>query len=170
MQASNRILAFMILALALCVTTGCQTARNKRIVLRTVEAINARDLDSLERWIQTDYVRHSQATPGVVVESLDAFKAFLEQDFAAVPDSHMHLDWVIAEGDMVAMYGTYAGTQTGPMGQFPPSGRRMELDFAAVHRFKSGRLAETWITWDNLTALQQLGHIPPPAGNRVPPG
>ncbi len=162
MQVSNRIVTLTIMAVAICVTTGCQTAKHKRIVLQTVDAINARDLDSLDRWFHPDYVRHSQATPGVVVESLDAFKAFLEQDFASIPDSHMHLDWVIAEGDMVAMYGTYAGTQTGQMGPFAPSGRRMNIDFAAVHRFKNGKFAESWITWDNLTALQQLGHIPTP--------
>jgi hypothetical protein len=38
----------------------------------------------------------------------------------------------------------------------------MRLDFSGFLRFQDGQIAEMWVTWDNLAALSQLGHYPPP--------
>jgi hypothetical protein len=32
---------------------------------------------------------------------------------------------------------------------------------------EDGKLAEFWITWDNLTILTQLGYFPPAAGENA---
>ena len=45
----------------------------------------------------------------------------------------------------------------GRMGPFPPSGKRVNFDFGAVARLENSKLAELWITWDNMTILGQLG-------------
>jgi predicted ester cyclase len=50
------------------------------------------------------------------------------------------------------------------MGPFPTSGKRMEVDFGAVLRVENGKVAEMWVTWDNMAALAQLGHLPTPPG------
>jgi predicted ester cyclase len=67
---------------------------------------------------------------------------------------------IIAEGDLVAFWGTYSASQTGPMGPFPATGMRMVSEMGGVHRIADGRIAETWVTWDNLTGLHQLGFDP----------
>jgi predicted ester cyclase len=46
------------------------------------------------------------------------------------------------------------------MGPLPPSGRKARFDYAGVFRIETGRIAELWITWDNMTVLSQLGHPP----------
>jgi len=38
----------------------------------------------------------------------------------------------------------------------------VQLDVSGVFRLRDGKLAELWVTWDNLAALAQLGHFPPP--------
>lgn len=136
--------------------------QNKALVRRFGEAMNARQLDLLDEIVAPDFVRHCQATPGVDVRSLQAFKAFLRDDTATFPDSVQTLRHVVAEGDLVAVWVTYEGTQRGPMGPFPASGKRMRLDFGAFFRVEGGKLAEMWVTWDNMAALAQLGHLPPP--------
>lgn len=136
--------------------------RNKAVFHSMVEAVNARDLDALDDLMVEDLVRHSQATAPLEVRSLEDFKAFLETDFAAVPDSRQECPIVIAEGDYVAAWCEYAGTQQGAMGPLPPTGKPMRLDFAGFLRFEEGRIAEMWVIWDNLTAMAQLGHWPPP--------
>lgn len=152
----------VILVVSAVLVTGCQANRNKEQFRRMVDAVNARDLDALDDIIAPNYVRHCQATPDVTVRTLDEFKRFLEADFAAVPDSVVSTKWIVAEGDLLAFYCTYAGTQTGQMGPFPPSGRRINVDFSGVNRFENGKIAETWLTWDNLTGLTQLGHLSVP--------
>ncbi len=69
---------------------------------------------------------------------------------------------MVAEGDRVAVWANYSGTQSGPMGAFPPSDRQVDLDFAGILRFEDGKIAEIHVVWDNLDMLVQLGHLSPP--------
>jgi steroid delta-isomerase-like uncharacterized protein len=159
---------FLLAAMAsLLLVIGCessatrQTEKNKRLFVQGVDAINDRNWSALDDLIAPDYIRHCQATPDVKLNSLEDFKQFLKQDAATFPDSRMTIQHLIAEGNLVAFYCTYVGTQKGRMGPFPPSDKKMSLEFAGVHRVENGKLAETWLTWDNLAALTQLGHFPP---------
>ena len=127
-----------------------------------VNAINQRDLEGLDAWVAADVVRHSAATPGVVVTNIDEFRAFLEQDFASVPDSVMEIELIFGSGPYVAMRARYSGPQAGQMGPFPPTGERFEIPFIGILRFADGKIAEIWVEWDNLSALTQLGHFNPP--------
>lgn len=139
---------------------------NKILARRFGEAMNARQYDLLDELVAPDFFRHCQATPEVDIRSLDQFKNFLRQDTAAFPDSTQTPTHILAEGDLVAVWATYEGTQTGQMGPFPASGRRMQVDFGAVLRVKNGKIAEMWVTWDNIAVLAQLGYLPaPPSKN-----
>jgi steroid delta-isomerase-like uncharacterized protein len=138
--------------------------RNKDTVGAMIEAINARDLAALDDLMADDVVRHSQSTPDVQVRSLEDMKAFLRADFATVPDSRIECPMLIAEGDLVATWCTYGGTQQGPMGPFPATGKPFVLDFSGFLRFEEGKIAEMWTVWDNLAALSQLGLLADPGG------
>jgi predicted ester cyclase len=70
------------------------------------------------------------------------------------------LSFLVAERNLVAAWTTYEGTQQGPMGPFPPSGRKARFDFGAVFRTEGGKIAEWWVTWDNMRILRALGHVP----------
>ena len=48
----------------------------------------------------------------------------------------------------------------GRTGPSPPTGKRIKFDFAGVLRVENDKLAEFWITWDNMTILGQLGLLP----------
>ena len=135
--------------------------QNKAIVEKAFEVVANGDYEGMDNFIAQDYKRHCQATPDLIIESLDAFKEFIKMDRSAIPDQKLDLKMLVAENDLVAFWATYYGTQTGQMGPFPPSGKSAELDFAGVHRLENGKIAETWITWDNITILGQLGHVPP---------
>jgi len=146
---------------------------NQRTVRRMVDAINDRDLDALDELVAADVRRHSAATPDVTVESLEQFKEFLRQDFAAVPDSRLEIERIFAGGDHVGLRVIYRGTQKGPLGPFPPSDRSFELPFLGIARIADGKIAELWAEWDNLAMLTQLGHFPPGepgAGDRAGDG
>jgi predicted ester cyclase len=83
----------------------------------------------------------------------------MRQDAAVFPDSVQTITHLVAEGDLVAVWATYEGTQQGPMGPLPPSGRRARFDFGAVFRLERAKIAEWWVTWDNIAILRALGHL-----------
>jgi steroid delta-isomerase-like uncharacterized protein len=157
-------LSICLAALFLC---GCQCEQsctadeNKKVVQGVMDAYSARNLDLLDQFIAEDYVRHCQSTPEVKVESLADFKAFLQADIDSTPDGEVEVLHMVAEGDMVGMWAIYRGTPQGMFGPFETTGERIELDMGAVHRIVDGKIAETWVVWDNLTALMQLGVYPP---------
>lgn len=150
-----------------CVTSTSSLAdpleANKNLIRRFTSAINAADWDALDELLVTDFRRHCQATPGVQVNSREDFRKLQESFLASMPDQHIELEMLIAEGDRVATYGTYSGTLTGPMGDFPPTGKSAEFKFLSIFRIEEGRVAELWVEWDNLSLLSQLGLFPPPA-------
>lgn len=138
------------------------TDQNKELVRRFVRLGNDRDFDALGEIVAPDFVRHCPATPDVDVRSFDDFRRFLEVDAATFPDSRVTMHELVAEGDLVAFWATYEGTQEGPMGPFPASGKRMAVEFGGVFRVEGGKIAHLRLTWDNLSALAQLGHFAPP--------
>jgi predicted ester cyclase len=145
-----------------CVCEPCSEGQtNKELVADAFVAINAGELDKLDQWVAHDYVRHCQATPDVNVTSLEDFKAYLMSELGSVSKPEMVVHRMVAEDDLVAFWATYTGIQDGPIGPFPATGKRMELDFSGMHRIADGKIVETWVTWDNLTALTQLGLYPP---------
>ena len=137
-----------------------QAQKNKEIVKKTFEIVANGDYEGMDAYIASDMVRHCQATPELVIESLDAFKEFIRNDRKSIPDQKLNVKMLVAEGDLVAFWCTYTGTHTGQMGPFPPTGKSAELDFSGVHRLENGKVVETWVTWDNITILSQLGLFP----------
>jgi predicted ester cyclase len=150
------------LILAGCSAEHSQPSDGTDIVLGMTAAINARELDRLGEFVADNIVRHSNATPGVNVRSLEEFRAFLESDIATVPDSVQTVDVIFGNGEYVGVRARYKGTQQGPMGPFPATGKPIEIAFVGLLRIENGKVAEIWVEWDNLGALIALGHIPPP--------
>ncbi|MGD8375192.1 MAG: ester cyclase [Acidobacteriota bacterium] len=137
-------------------------AENLQLVRQMAAAINERDFDALDDLVALDVVRHSAATPDVRVTNLAEFKEFLQADLKTCPDAMQEIEMIFGSGDLVALRARYAGTQTGPLGPFPPSGKRMDIPFIGILRIRDGKIAEIWVEWDNLNALTQLGHFTPP--------
>ena len=148
-----------------CTSGPSTTDMNKAVVQQAVEALNKHDYEGVREFIADDYVRHCQATPEVSVNSLDEFIAFIRQWEGAVPNGVQGLDMMVAEGDLVAMWGTFEGVHEGPLPGIPATGNAISSETAAIHRLEKGKIVETWVTWDNVAILKQLGVFPPsPAG------
>jgi steroid delta-isomerase-like uncharacterized protein len=164
---------FTILVAIVCLTglAGCSqesktnelATQNKAVVMAAFEALNNFEYDRLGEFIAPNYIRHCQATPDIEVKSLDDFIAMAKMWESAFPDMKGDIHTVIAEGDMVAFYATYTGTHKGPMGEFPATGKTMVSETFGFHRLEEGKIVETWVTWDNLIILNQLGLFPPAA-------
>ena len=135
---------------------------NKKIVRAFADAGNRNELEAFDTLLAADFVRHCEATPEIAVASREEFKQFYRETAKTFPDQQMTLDTLVAEGDRVAFWGTFSGTQEGPMGPFPPTGRRMVSEIGGMFRIEAGKIAELWVTWDNLAGLVQLGLFPPP--------
>jgi steroid delta-isomerase-like uncharacterized protein len=164
MRPSTLVLSSLLAATAV----GCapsptaQLEANKDLVRRFTEALNTANWDALDELLTEDFSRHSQATAGPQVNSREEFVQLQESFLVSFPDQRVTTEKLIAEGDQVAGLATYTGTHTGPMGEFPATGRSVEFTFLAIFRIDADRIAELWVEWDNVAMLTQLGLFPPP--------
>lgn len=162
------ILCFsIILIFAGCTDRVRETEESNKELVRyiTEEGVNKHNPDKWDEVLTEDYVRHCEAMPPELQEirGIETMKGFLKEHFAAFPDWRESIDLMIAEGDKVAYITTGTGTQTGQMGPFPPSNKQCNVKTFIVHRFEDGKIAESWVSWDNVAFLTQLGHFPPPS-------
>lgn len=137
---------------------------NKQIIRRILaEGVNTGNLDVFREMLAPDYARHSPATTETPeIRGVEAMINFLRSIFTAFPDWHEEIDLIIAEDDKVACITTGTGTHRGPLGIFPPTGKRVEVVNYIVQRIEKGKIAETWVGWDNLGMFAQLGLFPSP--------
>jgi predicted ester cyclase len=164
MRTSNGIISFILLSVIFSYTPfiTAQLDENKDIARQMVDAVNNRDYEIMDELFVPNFVRHCQATPDINIQSLEEMKEFLKGDLKVFPDSHIDIEMLIAEGDLVAGLFTFAATQEGTMGPFPATGKKVDLKYLGILRFEDSKIAEMWVEWDNLSMLTQLGHFPPP--------
>jgi steroid delta-isomerase-like uncharacterized protein len=82
---------------------------------------------------------------------------------AALPDRRVDIEDLIAAGDRVVARAVLHATHMGPLGDIPPTGRKVRLASTIIYRFEQGRVVEEWEIFDKLGMYQQLGVTPPSA-------
>jgi len=139
--------------------------QNKALVQRIHSEVSNGNLDIFDEVLSTDYVRHCQAMPPELQEirGKEVFIAFVSDFVNAVSNCKDEIEFIIADSNMVAYVTTTTGVQTGPMGDLPATGKEFMLKNIVIQRIEDGKIAETWISWDNVAMLTQLGLFPPPA-------
>ena len=94
-----------------------------------------------------------------------AFKAFHAAYREAFPDVTIHIDDMVAEGDVVAVRWTGTATHNGNGLGFPATQKRIQFTGMGFVRVADDKLIEAWNNFDQFGMLQQLGVVSPP-----PPG
>jgi steroid delta-isomerase-like uncharacterized protein len=136
---------------------------NKATVTAFVHAISEQEWATLDALVAEGVVRRSRTYGQPELRGRAQLVEFLKSEAMTFPDATQKILYLVAEDDRVAAALQFTGTQKGPMGPFPASGRRIQANFLAMFRLKEGRIAEVWVEWDNLSALLQLGHLTLPS-------
>jgi steroid delta-isomerase-like uncharacterized protein len=124
------------------------------------EGWNANNLDVYDELVTEDFVDH-QALPGLP-PGREGFKALNAMFRSAFPDVWVDVEALVAEGDKVAARWTSTGTHQGDLFGIPATGRKVNVSATVVYRVEDGRLAEGWISRDDVGMMRQLGVIPDP--------
>ncbi len=141
--------------------------KNKSIVINYLEEVwNKKNSDAMEGFIAPDYVRHCEAMPHPLQElrGIEGLKQMFSMTIAAFPDWDEQIQILSAEKDKVAYLSEAEATQSGPFGPFPATDKKFKVTIIGIHRIEESKIAETWVTWDNVAWLTQLGHFTFPDG------
>ena len=139
---------------------------NIALVKRVHAEIMKGNVDIMDEVLSENYIRHCQAMPPGLQEltDKDLFKSFLTEFITSCEGYQDEIGPIFAKDDMVAYVSIMTGVQSGPLGDLPASNKEFNLTNIIIHRFENGKIAETWVSWDNVAMLSQLGFFPPPQG------
>jgi predicted ester cyclase len=137
-----------------------QPEENKAVVRIFLEEVcRGRNVELADELFTPDYVLHDFAAPKEV-RGPEGMKWYMSMYRAAYPDTSFTIEDQIAEGEKVVTRGT--GHPPGRAHGHPPTGERVTVTGIEFDRVSGGRIEETWVSYDALGMMRQLGVIPPP--------
>jgi predicted ester cyclase len=126
------------------------------VILKHIDAVNGRD-SAADPWA-TDA---EMAAPGARVSGRDSVIGFLSVFQEAFPDLRLEIEQLLADGPAAAAEGILTGTHDGvlhtPEGDVAPTGRAVELRWAAVYVTDGDTLKSEHLFFDRMDFLGQLG-------------
>ena len=128
-----------------------------------LEIFNQNQLAVADEIHTAAYVNHdTYAPPGGFGQGPQATKNVVTLYRTAFPDVQFTIEEQIADGEKVATRWAATGTNTGSLNGMPPTGKRIIISGISIDRYEHGKIAESWVNWDFMGMLQQLGVIPTP--------
>jgi predicted ester cyclase len=129
------------------------------VILTHVAAINDRD-SAADPWAADAEL----VAPGGQASGRDDVINFLGVFQEALPDLRLDLKQLVTDGPGAAAEGTLKGTHDGvlhtPDGDVAPTGRPVDLRWAAVYATEGDTLKSEHLFFDQMELLGQLGLLP----------
>jgi len=122
-----------------------------------LEAIQEGKLAVADEILAPECVIHANATE---VRGLAGAKQLASAFHTAFSDLRITHHEAMVAGDRVAIRWTSDGTHDGDYFGVPASGRPVHLEGLDLFHLHGDKIAEIWIEYDNLAAMQQMGAIP----------
>lgn len=119
------------------------------------EAINNGNLEALRDVVAPDVVHHA-AGGYPDVTNIEGVMSMMGAFPAAFSDLHYTVDFWVVQDDMVVERYTATGTQDGPLGDMPATGREATWTGVNIFRIECGKIAEVWSEVDALSRNAQL--------------
>ncbi|GAB3926241.1 ester cyclase [Kribbella albertanoniae] len=130
--------------------------QNKALVRRFLEEGLAGDPTVFDEICAPDFVNHASPTRSGIqgVKDVIAFSLRMQ------PNQRWVEQHLVAEGDLVVLYGVRAATWKGTefRGIATPEGE-VSVEMAHMFRIKDGLISEHWAVRDDLGMMQQLGAL-----------
>jgi len=133
------------------------TEQNKANDRRIIEGLNQGNVNVLDELMVLNFVDHEAST---TMQGLEAFKQFVSAYLTAFPDLHFTIEDQIAEEDKTTLRYTARGTHRGDLMGIPPTGKQVTVTGIFITRWANGKAEESWLNFDALGMMQQLGVIP----------
>ena len=118
---------------------------NKKTVTKYFnEVINTQKLNRMGEFFSTDYILHTMDGKDVRSSQDSSHIATIRQVYKAIPDVHWTIDYIIAEGDMIAINTTITGTAKAEMFGLPAGQKKVRFKEMFFYRLKNDKITEEW--------------------------
>ena len=156
------LFAMLLLAGASCQEKIDNENEMKAMSDKYLELWNEGNLSLCDELLSPEIVRHEVDIIEDII-GIEAFKEFVTMERTTFPDFNVTLDELIIKEDNMVGRWTLTGTNTGPFGELPPTGKKVKLSGVEVSHVVDGKIIEQWVYFNQAAMLTQLGYtITPP--------
>jgi predicted ester cyclase len=141
---------------------GATLAANRRIGRRVLlEIWGEGRLEVADELYASNYVDHVTRGPEPgVVRGPEGLKQAVRLFRTAFPDLEYTIEQEMAEGDFVMARFSATGIHLGEFLGAAPTGRPVTYTGVDINRIVDGRIVESWVHYDALGLLEQVGLVP----------
>lgn len=133
-------------------------ASNADLVRWTFEMLNAHDVSALTAVWTDDTV---ERFPDGTCRGAREIAAYFKEVFAAMPDFHMDMTAIAAEGEDVFVHWRLTGTHEGPLLGIAPTHKTVAIDGMDHFVIRDGKVISNFVVFDQMQYARQLGLMPP---------
>ena len=134
---------------------------NKALVRRWFDEVwNQGREATIEELFPTEGVAHGLGDSEADARGPAEFRPFVANIRSSIPDVHIDVDDILAEGDRVAVRITLKGTHSGMGLGVPPTEGKVSIQGIIIVRIVHGQIVEAWNSYDQLGLLRQIGVMP----------
>lgn len=160
----KKMLMIIPLVVLLCFTYSCQkqgeegiTEEEAKVLLDSLmEIMNESNLALAEEIFDPECVLRYPILPEPLV-GIEALKTMVKNNAISFSDFKGAVEELIVIGDKIWCRYTMTGTNTGPLGDLPPTGKTFHMTGMAITRVVDGKIVEDETFWNVLDFYQQLG-------------
>lgn len=129
--------------------------QNKAVVQQYWEGKwNERRPEILDELQTPDVQYHS---PSMQMNGIEEYKQVYGMYLAALHDTQLTIEELVAEGDKVMSRVSVECTHNGELDSIPPTGKSVTVNIFTVFRLVDGKIVEEWEVVDELGLMHQLG-------------
>jgi steroid delta-isomerase-like uncharacterized protein len=142
------------------------STKNKQIALRLYEEVwNERKLNVVDELISPSHALHDPNLSGSQTGP-DGYKQQVVRFTTAFPDLHFAIEDIFSEQDKLVVSWMISGTHEGEYEGIPPTDMKIFVHGITIHHIVDGKMLDSFVSWDALGLMRQLGH-PPPLGKTI---
>lgn len=115
--------------------------------------------DSCKQYCHSNAAFSSQTGALADITTLEAYCEWMKNLFTPIPDGHYELKFLAVDEEhhSVAAVAVFHGTQSGPGGPVPPTGKKIAADYVYHMVFDGNRIKQMTKIWNDSVSMQQLG-------------
>ncbi len=122
---------------------------------------NEKDFDSLSQFVSSEYTVYRDTSDPWEGKTLNhsEFKMRLTYSFDSFPDINFDIKTAISDGAFVALVWVMTGTNTGHIGDFPPTNKKIQAEGVTIYHINDGKICGHTQVYERTTIMKQLGFL-----------
>jgi steroid delta-isomerase-like uncharacterized protein len=162
-KATSTILLLLSIGISCQFDKHSLTEEEAKLLCDKIETLHTKgDTDIAMGILDSNYVLYSPLFP-LEQRSIEAFKYNIKSNLRSFPDFQLRIDSLFVKDDIIYSFWTREGTNTGPLGRMPTTGKSINISGFAILKVRNGKIYEEHRYWNVLEYYKQLGFkiIPP---------